>query len=166
MGGFGRSLENMKQAPLATLVVLLSCGCEKSVSSRSKALPENVVADKPIVIREGQAVLLAPEGDKSLVIVATVLDGKLNVAELDQKGRNFGITWSDGESWMTSVIDSEGSQLTLVVDEDGDGLPDRRIRKSKETIQKELIDVISWKEEYSGNKSEQAVPPKSDRAGG
>ena len=160
-----RSLKIMKLAPFATLLVLLCCGCEELAEPRSKALPDNVKADQPIVIREGQAVLLVPDGDESLVIVATVLDGKLNVAELDQEGRNFGVIWNDSDSWMTSVLDSDGDSLTLIVDEDGDGL------RIDESLNRKKLSEKKWLRSFPGPRSKQKRKAnktqhhKSDRAG-
>jgi len=69
-------------------------------------------------------VILMKEGDRNLMIGATVLDGKLSVAEINPKGRNFGVTWKDAETWETSTTVSDGPNHTYVLDKNGDGYAD------------------------------------------
>ena len=83
-----------------------------------------MVTDKPIVLKEGQAVVLMIEGDRNLMVGASVSDGKLSVAEIDPKSRNFGVTWKDADTWDTSTSVTDGSNTTFVLDKNGDGYAD------------------------------------------
>ena len=116
---------------IPSLFLILSvCACSKKPEPRSVALPDQVVNDKPIVLKEGQCVLLMKEGDDALLIGASVVDGKLCIAEIDPKGRNFGVTSKDSESWETSTIVSDGSTTQYVLDKDGDGYADYKAETS------------------------------------
>ncbi|MFT4176188.1 MAG: hypothetical protein QM627_05990 [Luteolibacter sp.] len=114
----------MTQNILLTLITFALTGCDHS--TRSPALPDNVQEGRPIVIKEGQAVILVPEGNKSVMIGASVVNGKLSISEVDPKGRSFSITWNSADSWETSVMNSTEEGTTVTIDKDGDGLPDLR----------------------------------------
>ncbi|MBT7960191.1 MAG: hypothetical protein HN759_12755, partial [Akkermansiaceae bacterium] len=60
--------------------------------------------DRPIILKEGQGVVLVPEGNKSLLVGVSVVDGKLSVSEIDPEGRSFSVTWDDPEIWETSTM--------------------------------------------------------------
>jgi hypothetical protein len=107
------------------VVSLTLIGC-KGNDSRSSLLPDNVKEDRPIVIKEGQAIVFRPESNKSLLICAGVVDGKLSVMEINQKGKSFSVTWSDSDSWETTIKNSTNGKTTVIIDKDGDGLPDVR----------------------------------------
>ena len=116
---------NKMKTPLPALfLIFVICACSKKPPSRSAALPDNVMSDKPIVLKEGQAVILMMEGDRDLMVGASVSDGKLSVAEIDQKKRNFGVTWRDADTWDTSTTVKDGSNTTVVFDKNGDGYAD------------------------------------------
>jgi hypothetical protein len=80
------------------LLTLALVGCRDPKFLRSSALPENVREDRPVVIKEGQAVIFVPESNESLMIGASLVDGKLSISEIDPKGRSFSVTWNDPES--------------------------------------------------------------------
>jgi hypothetical protein len=107
------------------VVSLTLIGC-KGNDSRSSLLPDNVKEDRPIVIKEGQAIVFRPESNKSLLICAGVVDGRLSVMELNQKGKSLSVTWSDSDSWETTIKNSTNGETTVIIDKDGDGLPDVR----------------------------------------
>jgi hypothetical protein len=111
---------------LSALLALVLTGCDNSSRSRSPVLPNNVLEDRPIILKEGQAIVIVPEDNKSVMIGAAVIDGKLSISEIDPKGKSFSITWKDADLWETSVIDSTEEQTTTTIDMDGDGLPDLR----------------------------------------
>lgn len=111
----------MKTLIPAFLLVVFTSSCDKKAASRSAAVPNHLLSDKPIVLKEGQAVILMKDEDTDLMIAASVVDGKLSVAEIDPYGRNFGVTWTDTETWETSTMNSEGENNTTVLDKDGDG---------------------------------------------
>lgn len=116
----------MIRSILPKFIVLALMGCDNSSRPRSPALPDNVLEDRPIVLKEGQAIILVPEGDTSVMIGASVADGKLSISEIEPKGRSFSITWNDADSWETMIIDSTAEQTITTIDKDGDGLPDLR----------------------------------------
>ncbi|PAW60543.1 MAG: hypothetical protein B9S37_08590 [Verrucomicrobiia bacterium Tous-C3TDCM] len=149
--------------PSLFLIVAIS-SCSKKPTSSSAALPDNVVSDKPIVLKEGQSVMLMREGDPDLMIGASVVDGKLSVAEVDPKGRNFGVTWKDSESWTTSTIVSDGTSSTYILDKNGDGYTDFRAENSPTgTHLYELQGEVWTKVKSTEKTSEQAAPSNSDR---
>ena len=114
----------MKTFLPALFLIFVVCACSKRPPSRSAALPDNVISDKPIVLKEGQAVILMMEGDRDLMVGASVSDGKLSVAEIDPKSRNFGVAWKDADTWETSTTVKDGSNTTFVLDKNGDGYAD------------------------------------------
>ena len=105
--------------------------------------------------------ILAPENNKSLIIGASVVDGRLSISEIDPKGRSFSISWIDEESWETSVIDSQDDQTTTTIDKNGDGLPDLRVVMADGALLRSTLDDPRWIELKSKNKSEQGVAPQS-----
>ena len=114
----------MKTFRPALFLIFVVCACSKRPPSRSAALPDNVISDKPIVLKEGQAVILMMEGDRDLMVGASVSNGKLSVAEIDPKSRNFGVAWKDADTWETSTTVKDGSNTTFVLDKNGDGYAD------------------------------------------
>jgi len=118
----------MLRSIFLTFIAFALTGCDNPFPSRSRspALPDNVREDRPIVLKEGQAVVLVPEGNRSVMIGAAIVDGKLCISEIDPKGKSVSITWNDEDSWETSVTDSTEGQTTITIDNDGDGLPDYR----------------------------------------
>jgi len=101
-------------------------GCNGADKARPSALPDNVMEDRPIVIKEGQAIVIVPDGNRSLMIGASVIDGKLSISEIDPKGRSLSVTWSDEDTWETTVTDSSEDQTTVIIDKNGDGFPNVR----------------------------------------
>ena len=77
----------MKTLIPSLFLIFAVCACEKKPQVRSAALPDNVVNDKPIVLKKGQAVVLMKEGDRDLMTGIGVVDGKLCVQEIDPKGK-------------------------------------------------------------------------------
>ncbi len=114
----------MKTLLPALFLIFASSACSKKTAPRSASLPDNVVSDKPIMLKEGQSVMLMKEGDRDLMIGASVVNGKLAIAEINPKGRNFGVTWKDSETWETSTIISDDSTTRYVLDKNGDGYAD------------------------------------------
>ena len=141
--------------PSLFLIVAIS-SCSKEPTSRSAALPDNVVSDKPIVLKEGQSVMLMREGDPDLMIGASVVDGKLSVAEIDPKGRNFGVTWKNSESWTTSTIVSDGTITTYVLDKNGDGYADFRAENSPAGTHRYELQGEAWIEVKSTKKTSES----------
>jgi hypothetical protein len=154
----------MKTLLPALFLIFVVCACSKMTPSRSAALPDNVITDKPIVLKEGQSVALMMEGDRNLIVGASVVDGKLSVAEIAPKGRNFGVTWKDSESWTTSTIVSDGTSSTYLLDKNGDGYTDFRAENSPTGTHRYELQGEVWTKVKSTEKtSEQAAPSNSDR---
>jgi hypothetical protein len=143
----------MKTLLPALFLIFVICACSKKPPSRSAALPDNVVTDKPIVLKEGQAVVLMMEGDRDLMVGASVVDGKLSVAEIDPKGRIFGVTWKDSESWETSTEVSDGSIHTFVWDKNGDGYADLKAEITPNGIRRYELQGEAWIEVKSTKKT-------------
>lgn len=137
-------------------LALALLGCRDAPSTSSGALPENVKENRPIILKEGQAVTLIPEGDRSLMVGATVIDGKLSISEVDPDGRSISVTWKDSESWKTSVIDSAKGKTTTLIDKDGDGLPDLKAIMAEGFLQRYTLDDPEWNKIESQSKREQA----------
>jgi hypothetical protein len=142
----------MKTLLTALFLIFLVCACNKKPPSRSAALPDNVVTDKPIVLKEGQAVVLMMEGDRNLMVGASVSDGKLTVVEIDPKGRNFGVTWKNSEAWDTSTIVSDGSTTTYVLDKNGDGYADFKAETTPTGSRRYELQGEEWVEVKSTKK--------------
>ena len=104
--------------------------CDNKSATRSASIPDNVKEDRPIVLKEGQAVVLVPESNKAVMIGAAVMDSRLSIAEIDPDGRNFGVTWNDEESWDTSTTIPNGSDQIVLIDKNGDGIPEKKIDKT------------------------------------
>jgi hypothetical protein len=148
----------MKTLLLALFLIFAVCACSKKPAPRSAALPDNVTNDKPIVLKEGQSVILMKEGDQYLMIGASVADGKLSVAEIDPKGRNFGVTWKDSETWETSTMVSDGTTATSVLDKNGDGYADFKAVSTPSGLRRYELQGEEWVEIKSKKEdSEQGV---------
>jgi hypothetical protein len=148
----------MKTLLPALFSIFAICACSKKPAPRSAALPDNVVSDKPIVLKEGQSVILMKEGDRELMIGASVIDGKLSVAEIDPKGRSFGVAWKDTDTWETSTTVTDDINTTFVLDKNGDGYADFRSELTPSGIQRYELQGEAWVELKPKNKkSEQDV---------
>lgn len=134
----------MKTLTLVLCLIVAVCSCSKKTSQRSAALPDNVVSDKPIILKEGQSVVLMKEGDRNLMIGAAVIDGKLTVAGIDPKSRNFGVTWKDADSWDTSTTVKDGSKSTIVLDKNGDGYADFRTEVTPSGVHRYELQGETW----------------------
>lgn len=88
---------NLPQLLTLFISVAGTMGCKNSTPSQSFTSPP----DQPILLREGQAVVLVQEENRKPSIAAAVVDGKLPITEIDPYGKNFGVTWNDEESWET-----------------------------------------------------------------
>lgn len=126
----GKILQKMNHLISLFVVTIALCACNNKFVTRSDSVPDNVKEDRPIVLKEGQAVVLVPESNKAVMIGATVLDGRLSIAEIDPDGGNFGVTWNDEESWDTSTIIPDGSNQITLIDKNGDGIPETKIDKT------------------------------------
>ena len=148
------------KAHLAVLfLIAVVCGCNKMPPTRSTALPDNVVSDKPIILKEGQAVILMREGDRALMIAASVIDEELSIGEIDPKGRSFGVTWKDADTWDTSTTVTDGNNRTLVLDKNGDGYADFRAEMTPSGDRGYELQGETWVEFKRNNKkSEQDAP--------
>jgi hypothetical protein len=154
----------MKNLLPALLLIFAVCACSKKSGARSAALPDNVVSEKPIVLKEGQSVMLMKEGDRDLMIGASVVDGKLAVTEIYPKGRNFGVTWKNSESWTTSTIVSDGTSSTYVLDRNGDGYADFRAESSPTGTRRYKLQGEAWIEVQSKKMtSEKTTPTNGDK---
>jgi hypothetical protein len=129
---------------LSALLALALTGCDNSLRSRPPALPDNVCEDRPIILKEGQAIVIVPEDNKSVMIGAAVIDGKLSISEIDPKGKSFSITWNDANSWESSVIDSTEEQTITTIDKDADGLPDLRAILKDGTATRFQLEEPKW----------------------
>ena len=93
------------------------------------------------------------------MIGASVLDGKLTVSEIDPKGRHFGVTWKNSESWDTSTIVSDDTTTTYVLDKNGDGYADYKTKTTPSGLSRYELQGEEWVEVKSKKKdSEQAAP--------
>jgi hypothetical protein len=129
---------------IISAITICSCG-EREQADRS-GIPENVVRDGPIILKEGQAFILMIEGDDDLMIGATVTDGKLSIADLDAEGRNFGVTWTDTNTWETSTIIQEEETTLIVMDRNGDGFPDYKAESTSAGLRRYERQDDSWVE--------------------
>ena len=127
-------------------LVCMIVGCKKPDQNRDPALPENVLEDRPIILKEGQAVILVPEHNRALMIGAAVTDGKLTVSEIDPHGRDFSVTWTNQESWQTTTSIATDDQTTTLIDKDGDGVPDLRAEMTKGSLKRFTLDSPRWTE--------------------
>ncbi len=149
----------MKTLFPSLFLIFVVGACSKKPALGSAALPDNVVSDKPIILKNGQSVILMKEGNQNLMIRASVTDGDLTVAEIDQKDRNFGVTWKNADSWLTSTIVKDGSNITTVWDMNGDGYADFRTYVTPSGIFPYELQGDTWIESKPKNK-------KSEQGGG
>ena len=145
---------------LIFILCLITClsACSKKQIATSAALPDNVTKDKPIILKEGQAVIIMKEGDLDLMVGIAVADGKLSVAEIDPNGRNFGVTWKDSETWETAtMISTTPRHSTTVMDRDGDGHADFKAIRTHSGLQRFELKNEEWIELKSNkNKANKA----------
>ena len=95
--------------------------------------------------------MLIPEHDQDLKIAASVVDGKLTIAEVDFDGRSFGVAWSDSELWETNTVTNSGDYSLTILDRDGDGVPDLKIEIDSEHFERSELHEIEWKPEKKAN---------------
>lgn len=113
------------KALLSCLVPFLALtSCEKPVPTRPAELPDNVSSDKPIVMKEGQALVFMKEGNPDLTISVGLVDGRLHIMELDQATPHFEVIWKDTKKWETTTTTKDGETTTLLRDRNMDGIPD------------------------------------------
>lgn len=128
--------------------------CLKKPAPRSAALPDNVESDKPIVLKEGQAVAFMKAGDRDLMVTAAVVDGKLSIGEVDPKGRNFSVTWTDSETWETVTAFSDRDQHQWVWDKNMDGMADQKVEVSASERHHYEAKSQEWRELEIGKKTD------------
>ena len=127
----------MEKIKYFTLCGFLLIGCKDKTSlDRSIALPDNMLDDRPIILKEGQAVVLVPEGKSSIMIGATVIDGNLVISEISTGGKSLSVTWKNENSFFTSVTEATETQTTIISDENGDGIPDLRTLRNGRMLQR------------------------------
>ena len=149
----------MTRLLLISSLALALLGCRDATPTSSGALPENVKEERPIILKEGQAVTLIPEGDRSLMVGATVINGRLSISEVDPDGRSLSVTWKDSESWQTSVIDSAKDKTITLIDKDGDGVPDLKAIMTEGSLQRYTLGDPEWNKIESQTKREQVGAP-------
>ena len=98
------------------------------------------------------------EGDRDLMVGASVVDGKLSVAEIDRKSRNFGITWKDSERWDTTTMVSDGPNQVTVLDRNGDGYADFKAEITPSGIHRYELQGEAWVEVKSTKKTSESGP--------
>jgi hypothetical protein len=140
-------------SPLIFAFAVLA-GCDHPPSSKSAALPENVKHDRPIVLKEGQAVVIAPEGNKSLLIGASVVNGKLSIAEIDPEGRSFGVAWTNADEWETSTTVKNAMTSTITIDKTMDGVADLQAVMDQNGIHRFTSGEQQWNKLPSDGKEE------------
>jgi hypothetical protein len=143
----------LRMKPLLALLplVLMVCSCGEKTTIRPASLPDNVTSDKPIVLKEGQAVVFMKEGDRNLMVAATVTDGKLSIGEVDQKGRSFSVAWKDSETWETSTQVNDGEDVRTVMDKDMDGHADFKAEAGPSGVRRFRKEGEEWLEVKTGN---------------
>lgn len=134
----------MKTLLPALFLTFAISACNKKPVPKSAALPENTGSEKLIVLKEGQAVTLMKEGDRELMIAASVVQGKLCVAEVDPRGRSFGVSWKDADTWDTTTTVTDGSNTTMVFDKNGDGYADFRAELTPSGIKRYELQGEAW----------------------
>lgn len=111
------------------------------------------MTDKPIVLKEGQSVVLMMDGDRDLMVGASVVDGNLSVAEIDPKSRNFGVTWQDSETWNTATMVADGPNQVTVLDRNGDGYADFKAEITPTGTRRYELQGEAWIEVKSSKKN-------------
>ncbi|HEY5704069.1 MAG TPA: hypothetical protein VIT91_22050 [Chthoniobacterales bacterium] len=88
--------------------------------------------DVIINLDEGRAVLIRQNKPDRRMALVGHLDGKLQIVQLEQGGktpRSLDLISKDKAQF--SVTTGSGLALVLILDEDGDGLPDTKIEGNK-----------------------------------
>jgi hypothetical protein len=115
------------------LIVLALAGC-----SRSPELPEGVTltvapsGDVIITLDNERAVQIRQNKPDRRIALVGNLDGKLTVLQLEKGGdtpRSMDLISRDKAQF--SVRNGSGQELVMILDEDGDGLPDLKIEGGK-----------------------------------
>jgi len=128
------------------LFIFAIFSCNKSSPVRPTSLPDNIINDKPIVMKNGQAIVFMRDGDPHLVVAASVVDGRISVSEIDPKGRSFSITWKDSETWETATIVSDGPSHTYIMDKNMDGIADFKVEQTASGTRRFKSKVQEWEE--------------------
>ncbi len=117
---------------------MLILACIVAGCSRSPELPKGVslrVApskDVIITLDEGSGVQIRQNKADPRIALVAYLDGKLQIVQLEQGGdtpRSMNLVTRDKAEF--SVLSGSGHSRGLILDEDGDGLPDIKIEGKK-----------------------------------
>ena len=113
-------------------------------------------------MKEGQAIVLMKAGDPHLMIAASVVDGKICIAEVNPKGHDFGVTWKNSKTWETSTIVTDGKNITCVMDKNMDGFADFRTETTPGGTHRYELKGQDWVELKPDQKeSEQDISPNA-----
>jgi hypothetical protein len=129
---------------LISTVALAACG--KKQPSQLEIYSDELATDQRIILKEGHSILVMPENNRNLMIAVSVsaLDGKLSILEVDDMGKSLSVTWEDGESWTTSVMDFRENQDTSIIDDNGDGLPDLLAERTEDSLLRYKLGTPVW----------------------
>lgn len=136
----------MKRCAILLLFPWVFSSCDRVSRAFAPANPANATTGKPVFLKNGQAVLFAPESDHSLLVGASMQDGKLCVAQADPKRSNFGVNWSPSGSWETATERIDGETHTYMIDKDGDGLPEIKAVKTPSGTKRYRLVNPQWEE--------------------
>ena len=119
-----------------TNILLICCGL--AGCSRSPDLPKGVSVrvvqsnDVIITLDEGSGIQVRQNKPDHRIALVGYLDGKLQIVQLEQGGdtpRSMNLV--SREKAELSVMTGSGKSRVLILDEDGDGLPDTKIEGNK-----------------------------------
>ena len=118
--------------------LLLILACSLAGCSRSPQLPKGVSlrvappSDVVITLDEGRGVQIRQNKPDHRTALVAYLDGKLQIVQLENGGevpRSMNLISRDKAEF--SVISGNPESRVLILDEDGDGLPDVKIEGKK-----------------------------------
>jgi len=131
-GEFGRSVDTMRLLQLLLIIAFGLAGC-----SRSPQLPKGISLSENgvITLDEGSAVQIRQNKPDPRIALVAHIDGKLQIVQSEhgEHGGEVprGMTLISRDKAEFSVITGTGMSTVLILDQDGDGLPDLKIEGKK-----------------------------------
>lgn len=123
-------------------LALTACGNKNKIQLDLSS--DELATDQRIILKEGHSVVLIPENNKDLIIGVTNIDGEIVVSEVPGFGKSLSATWKDHQSWETSVIDSSTDQTIVIIDKNGDGMPDFRAEQTDSALLRYEFGTPDW----------------------
>jgi len=120
------------------LFAALLVGC-----SRRSDLPTGVsVKNGIILLEEGAAITIRQNQKSPRTVLVGNQEGKLSVVQLEGGGTTHSLDLISSDRASTCVMRGDGQSRLVILDQDGDGIPDLKVEGTKRC----KLSAIEWSE--------------------